>query len=419
MQTGPERPAFLKNIGRNVVFLGVVSGLTDISSEMLYPIMPLFLTAVLGAPMTVVGLIEGVAEATASLLKAASGLWSDRVGRRKPFVLWGYGLSAVSKPLLALAAAWPFVLFCRFLDRSGKGVRTSARDALITASAEPGFWGRAFGFHRAMDTAGAVAGPLITVLLLSYFGLGYRSIFMIAAIPAALGVIVLAAFVEERPLSPNGTDVPRGGTSGLATQGVASSNFTALCAVKGIFTPDYTRFLLVYGLFAVGNSSDVFLLLKAAQGGLSPVKVVLAYVLYNAVYALAAVPAGALADRLGRTRTLAVGLAVFAAVYLGFARVEGGRWFWLLFPVYGFYGALTESALKAAVAERCAAENRATAMGVFQGLTGVLALAASLAAGWLWSRVSPAAPFYLGAACAAAAAPLLLLFPVRARTSAR
>ncbi|MCX5797370.1 MAG: MFS transporter [Elusimicrobia bacterium] len=397
---------FLKNIGRNVVFLGVVSGLTDISSEMLYPIMPLFLTTVLGAPMTVVGLIEGVAEATASLLKAASGLWSDRAGRRKPFVLWGYGLSALSKPLLALAGAWPFVLFCRFLDRTGKGVRTSARDALITASSEPEHWGRAFGFHRAMDTAGAVAGPLATVFLLSVCGLGYRSIFLIAAIPAVLGVLVLAAFVEERRSSPDGTAAPRGGAAGLATLRVASSGFSA----------DYKRFLLVYGLFAVGNSSDVFLLLKAAQGGLSPTKVVLAYVLYNAVYALAATPAGMLADRLGRTRTLAAGLAVFAAVYLGFARVAAGPWFWLLFPVYGCYTALAESSLNAAIAERCTAQNRATAMGLFQGTVGVLALAASLAAGWLWTQVSPAAPFYLGAACAAAAAPLLLLLPERARS---
>ena len=401
MAAAENRRPFMEAIGRNVVFLGVVSGLTDISSEMLYPVMPLFLTSVLGAPMTVVGLIEGVAEATASLLKAASGLWSDRAGRRKPFVLWGYGLSTSSKPLLALAGTWPFVLFCRFLDRTGKGVRTSARDALITASTEPQHLGLAFGFHRAMDTAGAVAGPLVTVFLLSVCGLGYRPIFLIAAVPAALGVLVLAAFVEERRLPPDGTASPRGGEAG----------FAVLRAAKGIFTPDYTRFLLVYGLFSVGNSSDAFLLLKAAHGGLSPTRVVLAYVLYNAVYAVAATPAGALADRLGRARTLAAGLAVFAAVYLGFARVGSGPWFWLLFAVYGFYGALAESALKAAVAERCVPENRATALGVFQGASGVLALAASLAAGWLWSHVSAAAPFYLGAACAAAAAPLLLLIP--------
>ena len=407
MAAAEKKRPFMGALGRNVVFLGVVSGLTDISSEMLYPVMPLFLTTVLGAPMTAVGLIEGVAEAAASLLKAASGLWSDRCGRRKPFVLWGYGLSALSKPLLALARTWPFVLFCRFLDRSGKGLRTSARDALLAASTAPEHMGLAFGFHRAMDTAGAVAGPLATVFFLSVCGLGYRPIFLIAAVPAALGVLVLAAFVEERPLLPNGTaPTPKG----------VGAGFAALRAAKECFSPDYRRLLLIYGLFAVGNSSDVFLLLKAAHGGLSPTKVVLAYVLYNAVYALAATPAGMLADRLGRTRTLAAGLAVFAAVYLGFARAAVGPWFWLLFPVYGCYTALADSSLNAAIAERCAAQNRAAAMGLFQGTIGLLALVASLAAGWLWSHVSAAAPFYLGAACAAAAAPLLLLIPVRARS---
>jgi len=183
----------LTGISRNVVFLGVVSGLTDVSSEMLYPVLPLFLTGVLHAPMTVVGLIEGVAEATASLFKVVSGKWSDRSRRRKPFVVWGYGLSAAAKPLLALARAWPMVLLCRFTDRLGKGVRTSARDALLTASTDPAHWGKAFGFHRAMDTAGAVAGPLLTVLLMSVCGLGYRAIFLIATIPAALGVLFLAA----------------------------------------------------------------------------------------------------------------------------------------------------------------------------------------------------------------------------------
>jgi MFS family permease len=245
-----------------------------------------------------------------------------------------------------------------------------------------------------MDTAGAVAGPLVTVFLLSVCGLGYRPIFLIAALPAALGVAVLAICVEEKPMPPRGR-APGGGPP---------------------LTSQFWVFLLVYAVFALGNSSDAFLLLKAAHAGLSPTRVVLAYVLYNAVYAAAATPAGHLADRLGRTRCLAAGLGVFAAAYLGFARAEAGPRFWLLFAVYGFYGALAESALKAAVAEHCVPENRATAMGVFQGAAGVLALAASLAAGWLWGHVSVAAPFYLGAACAAMAAPLLLVLPVRARS---
>ncbi|MFA6002945.1 MAG: MFS transporter [Elusimicrobiota bacterium] len=390
LETAAPGRSWLKAIGRNVVYLGVVSGLTDISSEMLYPIMPLFLTTTLHASMGTVGLIEGTAEATASIMKAASGLWSDRSQKRKPFVVWGYGLSALSKPLLVLAGAWPAVLACRVLDRLGKGVRSSARDALLTASTPPQHWGKAFGFHRAMDTAGAAIGPLLTVLLMSVFGLGYRTIFLAAAVPAALGVLVLIHRVKEPPALIADAPSP---------------------ATRPRLSRDFKLFLLVYGLFALGNSSDAFLLIKAASGGLRPTQVVLAYVLYNTVYALAATPAGALADRLGRTRTLAAGLIVFAATYLGFARAGSGAWFWLLFAVYGFYGALAESSLKAAIAQRSAASARATALGVFQGASGLLALAASLAAGWLWSHVSARAPFLFGAGCAATAALFLLLLP--------
>ncbi len=379
----------MKKISRNVVLLGIVSGLTDISSEMLYPVLPLFLTRVLRAPMTAVGLIEGVAEAAASIFKAAGGLWSDRRRQRKPFIVWGYGLSALSKPLLALAAAWPWVLVCRFLDRTGKGIRTSPRDALLASSTDPEDWGKAFGFHRAMDTAGAFVGPLLSILLLSLCGLSYRSLFLLAAIPAALGVWLLAARVEEKTVE---------------TSSVQASVFPS-------FSPEIKRFLFIYGIFAFGNSSDVFLLLKAARGGLSPTQVILAYVLYNGVYALAATPAGALADRLGRDKTLALGLAVFAATYFGFAQAERGPWFWFLFTVYGFYGALAESSLKAAISQRSSAESRGAVMGVFQGACGLLALAASVLAGWLWSHVSPQAPFLLGAACAGASALLLVVLP--------
>ena len=252
-------------------------------------------------------------------------MWSDRRGRRKPFVVCGYGLSAVAKPLLALAGAWPMVLFCRFLDRAGKGVRTSARDALLTSSAPPKMWGRAFGFHRAMDTAGAVIGPLVTLLLLSYLGISYRSIFLLAAIPAALGVAVLAMCVKE--------------SSSIETS-------DAVRAPRAPLSPELKRFFLIYGVFALGNSSDAFLILKAARGGLIFSQVILAYVLYNAVYALAATPAGALADRFGRTRALAADSRSSAAVYLGFAEARSALWFWPLFAAYGFYGALAESSLR-------------------------------------------------------------------------
>lgn len=372
-------------LGRNVIILGIVSGLTDISSEMLYPVIPIFLTSVLNAPMSVVGFIEGTAEATASLLKAAGGWWSDRTAKRKPFVVWGYALSAVSKPVLALASSWHIVLFSRFTDRVGKGVRTSARDALLASSTDRNHWGKAFGFHRAMDTLGAAIGPLLAVFMLNRLHMSYQHVFVAAFIPAALGVLVLVAFVKEsaRPASAGRESVPA----------IPSSRAAPMSA-------GFRRFLCFYAVFALGNSSDVFLLLKAKQTGFSQTSVILAYVGYNIVYALCAAPAGWLSDRLGRTRTLSFGLAVFAAVYSGFAVTKNPAVIWILFAVYGFYGAFTEGVAKALIADVSEAQNRGTAMGIFQGAAGIMAFMASTAAGFMWSRISPSAPFILGACCA-------------------
>ncbi|MBI5208496.1 MAG: MFS transporter [Elusimicrobia bacterium] len=389
METG-RLERFKEGLTRNVVLLGAVSFLTDISSEMLYPILPLFLTGVLHAPMTAVGLIEGVAEATASLLKAASGWWSDRTPRRKPFTVWGYGLSALSKPVLALAASWHVVLLSRFLDRVGKGVRGAARDALIADSTDSRFWGKAFGLHRAMDTLGAAIGPLVALFLLEVRHLSYQQVFVLAFAPAALGVLVLAGLVSEtpRPLPPRPS----------APQGVSPA----------ALSPGLKRFLLVYGVFAAGNSSDVFILLKAKQAGFTTVAVILAYVGYNIVYALAAAPAGWLSDRMGRGRTLACGLALFAGVYLGFGLAKTGAALWTLFGIYGLYAALTEGVAKAMVADLSCPANRGTAMGAFHGSCGLMAFAASGAAGLLWSKVSPAAPFLLAAVCGCVSAVLML-----------
>ncbi len=367
---------------RNVTFLGVVSGLTDISSEMLYPIVPIFLTSVLGAPMQVVGLIEGVAEATASFVKILGGRLSDKAGRRKPFVIAGYSLSAISKPVLALAASWHFVLFSRFIDRVGKGLRTSARDALIAGSVDKEHWGKAFGFHRAMDTLGAALGPLAALAMLHYMGPAkpdYRFIFMAAFIPALLGVGVLVYFVRE------------------AAQAKASPGAPA---PRQPMTADFKTFLALYAIFALGNSSDVFLIMKARDLGFTLTHIILAYTGYNLVYALLASPAGWLADRLGKVKTMVFGFAVFAMVYLGFALADKPWMIWVLFAFYGFYGAFNEGIAKAMVAHLSAGENRASAMGYFQGALGFLAFAASAMAGLLWDKVSPAAPFLVGAACA-------------------
>ncbi|MDD5208063.1 MAG: MFS transporter [Elusimicrobiales bacterium] len=368
---------------RNVTYLGVVSGLTDISSEMLYPIVPVFLTSVLGAPMQVVGIIEGLAESTASLLKIVGGRLSDRAGKRKPFVVAGYSLSAISKPVLALAATWHFVLFSRLIDRVGKGLRTSARDALIAGSVDKEHWGKAFGFHRAMDTLGAALGPLAALALISFMPAGkpdYRFIFMLAFIPGVIGVFVLLYFVTEPAAPAKAPGAPP--------------------AVRTPMTSDFKVFLALYSIFAIGNSSDVFLIMKAKSMGFTLTHVILAYTGYNVVYALLAAPAGWLSDRLGKIKTMAFGFLVFAAVYLGFALAEKPWMIWTLFALYGFYGAFNEGIAKAVVSHLSAGDNRASAMGYFQGATGFLAFFASALAGLLWDRVSPAAPFVAGAACA-------------------
>ncbi len=369
----------MKNgLSRNVTFLGVVSGLTDISSEMLYPIVPVFLTSVLGAPMQVVGMIEGLAEGTASFVKIIGGRLSDRAGRRKPFVIAGYSLSALSKPLLALASTWHFVLFSRFVDRVGKGVRTSARDALIAGSTDKAHWGKAFGFHRAMDTLGAALGPLAALAMIHYMGADkpdYRLIFIAAFIPAALGVIVLLYFVKEVAKSPAAPGAP----------------------AAEPMTPDFKKFVALYAIFALGNSSDVFLIMKARDIGFTLTQVILAYTGYNLVYAALAAPAGWLSDRLGKIKTMVFGFLVFAAVYLGFAAADRPWMIWSLFALYGFYGAFNEGITKAVISHLSTGENRASAMGYFQGALGFLTFAASALAGFLWDKVSPSAPFLVGA----------------------
>ena len=377
---------------RNVTMLGVVSGLTDISSEMLYPIVPVFLTSVLGAPMEIVGFIEGVAEATASFFKILGGKLSDRAGKRKPFVVAGYSLSALSKPVLALAASWHFVLFSRFIDRVGKGLRTSARDALIAGSVDKQHWGKAFCFHRAMDTLGAAIGPLTALAMIELMGPAnpdYRLIFTAAFVPALLGVGVLVWLVKE-----HAAQRPAAGPAPAAEP----------------MSSDFKTFVVLYGVFALGNSSDVFLIMKAKDMGFTLTHVILAYTGYNLVYALLASPAGWLSDRLGKVKTMTFGFAVFAAVYVGFAAAHKAWLIWPLFALYGFYGAFNEGISKAVVSHLSASSNRASAMGYFQGAMGFLTFAASALAGLLWDKVSPAAPFVLGAACALLSAAALTVW---------
>jgi len=393
----------IAGVNRNVFLLGVVSFLADTAGEMIYPLIPLFITVTLGAPASVLGLIEGVAESVASLLRVVSGWLADRLGRSKPLVALGYGLAALAKPLLALAPAWPFALIARAVDRTGKGLRGAPRDALIAAWTPEGERGHAFGFHRALDTAGAVLGPLLALLGLWLAQGNLRLVFLLATIPALLAVLAIVP-VRERPRAQTAE-----GAGAPSREPLLSFNLTG-------YSGAFKRYLLVTLIFALGNSSDVFLLLRAKQLGFDTVRVVLVYALYNVVYASLSLPAGIRSDRIGRRRLLLAGLLIFAAVYLGFALVANALLVWVLFAVYGAYIAFTEGVGKALISDLVPAERRATAFGLCSALVGVTALVASVIAGVLWDRVGPAAPFLYGSIAALLAA-AFLWFLLPARTS--
>jgi MFS family permease len=370
----------------SVVRLGLVSFFADVASEMLYPLTPVFLTAVLGAPMAVVGCIEGLAEATASLLKTVTGRLSDRSGRRRPYVFCGYALSAVAKPIIGLAHGWPLVLAGRVGDRFGKGVRTSARDALLADSVPAEVRGRAFGWHRAMDTLGAVVGPLLALVLLAATHNNLRLIFALSFFPGAIGALLVLAVREQRRQPQRAEAVSIG---------------------YGKLPPAFRGYLIAWGLFSLSNSSDVFLLLRAKGLGESAVGVVWMYALYNLVYAVASPALGGIADRWGRKKVLTAGLVVFALVYAGFGAATQRWQLWLLFSVYGLYTAATDGVGKALAVELVPTGIQASAVGLLGTVTGLTTLVASCVAGGLWSAVGPWATFAFGAGGAVVGAILL------------
>lgn len=376
-----------EGISRNVVILGAVSLLQDISSEMLYPVVPVFLTTVLAAPMSVVGLIEGVAEFTAAVLKAVFGYWSDRLGRRRFFVSLGYGISAASRPLLPLAQSWTVVLAARLLDRFGKGVRTSPRDALLADASPAQHRGKVFGLHRALDTVGAVAGPLFAVALLSLTADAFRLVFVVAIVPSLVAASLTFAVREPRPLATGPRRAVR-----LDWHSLPRS---------------YWTFLAINVVFFLGNSADVFLILRAKQLGLSVQSAILTYVVYQAAFAIFATPAGMLSDRWNRRRVMQLGFALFALVYFAFAQAARPVWVWPLFCLYGFYAAMTEGVSKATIVDIVDSEHRGAAIGIFYAATGTAALVASVLAGWLWSHFGAATTLRLSAALAALGALLL------------
>lgn len=374
----------VRRIPANVRAVSFVSLANDLASELAYPVVPLFLTSVLGAPVAVLGVIEGIAEGAAVALGAASGWISDRAGgRRVPWITGGYALSAAARAAVAAATHWGLVLAGRLADRAGKAIRTAPRDALVRDSSRPELVGASFGFHRALDTAGATLGPLVAVVLLTR-GVSLRGVLLISVVPGLLAVLLVRR-VREAPPRSEGT------------------------RQESRLREGYWLVVAAAAVFSLGNSSNAFLLLRAADLGLSAALVILAYALYNAVYASFAWPLGSLSDRVPRGLVLAGGIVVYALVYVGFATTSVSWAVWPLFALYGLFVAATDGVLKAWVADHVEGPLAGTAYGIYGGVVGSALLGASILGGILWTTVSPAATFWVGAAFAAASLPLIVV----------
>jgi MFS family permease len=379
----------------NVVALGFGSLLTDVSTEMVIPILPAFVTGTLKASVASLGVIEGVAECTATALRIVSGWLSDRIGRRKPFMLLGYGVSTVAKGALGLAGTWGAVLGLRFADRVGKGLRNPPRDALIADSVPPAQLGWAFGLHRAMDTVGAVLGPLVTFWLLRSFPGDVRRIMVLAAVPAALALVVLAVFVRAPRRAPRRTG-------------------RSLLGELGSFGPAVHRFIVVAMVFSLGGSSMAFALLRAGQAGFTANQVPLVYALYNVVCAVLAWPLGTLSDRIGRRPLLFAAYLSFAACYALLAASASAAAVLVAFAGLGVHTALLEGSQRSMLADLVPEDRRGTVYGLYYAAVGAALLPASAIGGLLWDRWGAAATFTVGAALATLAALLFaILLPAR------
>ncbi len=392
----------MKKLPGTVWMLGVVSFLNDVASEMLYPLLPIFITRVLGAPVAILGLIDGVAEGSSAVFKVLFGHWSDRIGKRKPFVFFGYVASTLSKVVVALSRTWGLVFVGRVLDRFGKGVRTGARDAMLLDESTSSNRGVIFGFQQTLDSAGAVVGPLIALVLLQVFSDSIRTILLIAVIPSIAGVLLAGFIREPAPKVAATTSAKADARAALARLDVQS------------LPRELKVFLVVSGLFALGNSSDSFLILRSRSIGLSLSLVVLAYVAYNVVYSLASTPAGMLADRFGPRRVYATGMALYALVYLGFTLNHSVTGVWVLFVIYGLYIALTDSVSRALVGSFVV--DRTQAAGIFGLLQTVLSIGlvvASIVGGILWSTIGSWATFAFATLCAVAALVLFITAELR------
>ena len=381
----------LKGITKNVLLLGLVSLFTDLGSQMVFPLIPLFLTSVLGAGASVVGIIEGAAEATASLLKVVSGYFSDKIRKRKPFVLFGYTLSSLTKPLFAFAHTWPFVLFIRVIERIGKGIRNAPRDAIVAESVDETIRGKAYGFHRAMDGVGSVLGAVIAFFLLPI--VGFRNLFLFAFIPSIIAVIIIFFIKEENvPIKQNKVESYR-------------ISFKVL-------PKNLKLFIVISAIFALSNFGYAFLLLRAKSIGLTDQMAILLYVLFYVAYVIVSVPSGTLSDRVGRKPVLVAGYLIFLITSLGLIFVSSTYTILLFFVTYGIFYAMIDGVQRAFVVDLAPKHLKATALGTFHTAIGLVALPGGLFAGLLWDKISPVATF-IYAIVLSSISLLLLLFVIK------
>ena len=364
-----------------VILLGIAALLNDAASELIYPLLPVFLTATLGATPAVIGIIEGAADGLSSILKYFSGAWSDRAKRRKPLIVSGYALAAAARALIAAATMWPLVLTARLLDRTGKGIRSAPRDALISDVTPRELRGRAYGFHRALDHTGAIFGPLLAVLLLQYLGFSLKATFFFAVIPGAIGVLLLLFFLKETKHEPAAHTTIDGGPLPKTFRG-------AITAIA---------------LFSLANSSDVFLLLQAHAAGVATAMLPLLWAAHHIIKSLFSTAAGGLSDRVDRRWLLVSGWSFYALIYLLFPFAQSLVAFVALFILYAIPFTLAEGAERAWIADLVPAESRGKSFGIFYLASGLCALAGSALFGLLYERISPHAAFFTGAALALAA----------------
>lgn len=380
-----------RRINPNIIATGLTSLFTDISTKMVYSVMPLFLMSI-GASKTTISLIEGIAESTASILKAVSGRWSDRIGRNKPFMVIGYGITTLVTPLYAFIWLPVQVLVVRFTERIGKGIRTAPRDSLISSCAAGGKTGRDFGFQKAMDNSGAIVGPLLAFLVMKFVHEDYRTLFLIASIPAVIGLLAVIIGVREKMAVSRQEDKASGKAS-----------------IRRL-PRRFWLFLAAVAVFSLGNSSDALLLIKTSETGIDEAYVPFIYMIFNMVSVIFAIPAGKLSDKIGREKMICAGFLVYALTYFFFGAFSDIRIYILLFVLYGIYSALTDVSQKAFVSDLVGKQEKGTGYGLYHTVLGLTLLPASLLGGWMYDKINSSLPFYFGAAMSLAACLLMAVF---------